>query len=142
MLGRPAISAVVAIAALVALGACGSDASNAPSGAANEPASDLSDVPCGNAYVDTVTIEEDGEGGHVAIVEGHYPAACDELGRVEQTVREDVVTITMCSTRPPDAVCAQQLTPFTETLPIETDALDSGSYTVFVNEAYADLTLP
>lgn len=100
---------------------------------------DLDELECGAAFVDFVSIEEgDEDGGFVAVVQGFYPAACDQLGKVDQTVDGDAITIEMCSAHPPDIVCAQQLTPFVETLPIETDELVPGTYSVQVNDATID----
>jgi hypothetical protein len=45
----------------------------------------------------------------------------------------DTVTITLCTTRPEDIVCAQMLTTFEEEVLLNTEDLDSGTYAIDVN---------
>lgn len=141
------VLAVMLMAALT-VGAC-QNAQNQDPNAQNQDAGetgigsqlDLESVPCGNAYVDEVAVEETAYGEVEAVVTGNYPAACDQLGKVEQSVEGDTIAITMCSARPPGAMCAEQLTPFVETLAIDTEGLDAGTYTVDVNGVATTLTI-
>lgn len=127
---------VAILAALVVgagfMGACSADTA----GEAEGPLSvqDVEGEDCGAAFVDAVTVAEQGDGAYVAVVDGNYPSACAELGAVGRSVEGDTLVIRMCSVEPADVACAQQLTPFTETLPIVTDDLAPGTYTVVVNE--------
>lgn len=127
---------VAILAALVvgtgSVGACSADTT----GEAEGPLSvqDVEGEDCGAAFVDAVTVAEQGDGAHVAVVDGHYPSACGELGAVGQSVEGDTLVLRLCSTEPEGVACAQQLTPFTETLSLYTGDLAPGTYTVVVNE--------
>jgi hypothetical protein len=126
---------VALLAATLVVAACQEDPTEESVDTAVGSELDLDSAPCGNAYVDTVVVEETSDGEYVAVVTGNYPSSCDQLGKVEQSVDGNTITMTMCSVRPPGAVCAQQLIPFEETLPIDTAGLDAGTYAVDVNGA-------
>jgi hypothetical protein len=97
-------------------------------------------VSTGNpTYIDTVKVEERG-GDHYAIVQGSYPDACSKTGDIVQEVEGDTIYLTIHSTKPEDMMCAQTLTPFTEEILLDTEGLESGEYTVIVNEDQATTT--
>jgi hypothetical protein len=118
----------------VAIASCSSDDSSDDKSITS---AELNESECGAAFVDFVTVETTDD-GPVAVAQGHYPSVCDELGQLAQDVDGRAIVITVCSTRPDDVACAQQLTPFTETLPINTQGLEPGTYTIQVNGATTD----
>ena len=74
-------------------------------------------------------------------VRGNLPDGCTELDRVEQTVEGQEIHITLYTRRPPDAMCTLALVPFEHVIPIDTNGLAAGVYTVDVNGVSAVLTL-
>lgn len=91
--------------------------------------------------VDSVSVEQrDGE--YVAVVEGQFRDACGEIGATVQTVQDDTIRVgTLLAPTPPDMMCAQVITPFTETIPLDTSGLPPGEYQVSVNSVTAPLRI-
>ncbi|NIM94784.1 MAG: hypothetical protein GTO18_13880 [Anaerolineales bacterium] len=78
---------------------------------------------------------------YYAIAFGQHSDACTSIGRIDQKVRSRTIVVTMYTTRPQDAVCAQVVTPFEETVLLGVDGLSAGSYSVEVNGVVASLTI-
>jgi inhibitor of cysteine peptidase len=74
-------------------------------------------------------------------VRGNLPDGCTELDRVEQSVTDQEIHITLYTQRPPDAICTLALVPFERVIPIDTTGLATGTYTVDVNGVSETLTL-
>ena len=90
-------------------------------------------VPCeSQAFIDSVKVVEKG-GDYYALIVGNYPDACTKTTSTQQKMDGDTVTITLCTTQPEGLACAQMLTPFEEEVQLETEDLDSGTFTVDVN---------
>lgn len=66
-----------------------------------------------------------------AIVKGNLPTPCHEFAWEFDTIASTAPTITVYSTVDPEAVCAQVLEPFEET--IDLGAFETGSYVLTVN---------
>jgi len=113
---------IAGLAFLVGLTACGDDGGEDPA--------ELGEGP---AFVEDVVVE-DRDGEYWATVSGFYPDACSTYGGSEQQVDGNTITLTVTSTRPEDAVCAQVLTDMTEEILLDTEGLAPGRYEVVVNQ--------
>lgn len=113
---------IAGLAVLVGLTACGSDSDEDPA--------ELGEGP---AFVEDVVVE-DRNGEYWATVSGFYPDACSTYGGSEQQVDGNTIVLTVTSTRPEDAACAQVLTDMTEEILLDTDGLAAGRYEVVVNQ--------
>lgn len=92
------------------------------------------------ATIDTAEIRQRGHEYYV-IVSGHHPDACSETGKITQTVAGQTIKVSVCTSRPEDKMCAQMLTPFQETIPLNVEELSPGQYTVDVNGTVTILTV-
>lgn len=72
---------------------------------------------------------------------GNYPDGCTGLGTVTQERVENVITITVETTRPADMMCTQALVPFAENVPVDIHGLPAGEYSVIINDVEATFTL-
>ncbi len=91
--------------------------------------------------VETVSTESR-EGSYAAVVEGQFPDACSQVGATVQTVEGDIIRVGVLLAPPdPEMMCAQMLTPFTETVPLNTEGLAPGEYEVRVNGVPAMLEI-
>lgn len=113
---------IAGLVVLAGLAACGSDGE-----------ADPAELGEGPAFVEDVVVE-DRNGEYWATVTGFYPDACSTYGGSEQQVDGNTIAVTVTSTRPEDAVCAQALTPMTEEILLDTDGLAPGPYEVVVNQ--------
>ena len=96
--------------------------------------------PSGNpTFIQTVEVEQRGD-DYYAVVTGWYPDACSSTGDIVQEVDGDTIYLTIYSTRPEDMVCAQMLTDFSDDILLDTDGLESGVYSIIVNEDNARTT--
>jgi hypothetical protein len=75
-----------------------------------------------------------------AIVQGDYPDSCSTVCGSEQEVDGDHININLYSARPEDLMCSSMLTPFVEEVLVDTEDLDSGEYTLTINEHHAMTT--
>jgi hypothetical protein len=91
------------------------------------------------AIVDSVVVEER-EGQYYAIIQGNFPDSCTTTSEITQSVDGNIFDITMTTTSPPGAICAQMLAPFTEEVLLETEGLEPGEYVVDVNNGMATTT--
>jgi hypothetical protein len=84
-------------------------------------------------FVDRLTVTTDDAGEHQATLVGHFPSVCSEMGGTEVSVEGDTILIEAYSLKPVGVVCAQQLTPFEETVALDLSGVAPGTYTVVVN---------
>ncbi len=90
-------------------------------------------------FIDGVTVEEQ-DGQFVAIVEGNLPDTCSTIDSIDQELSGNTVSVVINCVKPTDEVCGQALTPFTETIILETVGLESGEYSVEINGGQATAT--
>jgi hypothetical protein len=83
---------------------------------------------------------EERDGEYYAIVRGDIPDSCSTICGIEQEVEGDTININLYSERPQDLVCSSMLTPFVEEVLLDTEDLDSGEYTLTINEDHATTT--
>lgn len=77
-----------------------------------------------------------------AIVRGSLPDACTELGEITSVYEAGLFQITLKTTRPAEAVCAQMLAPFETSVTLPVDGLPAAPYTVSANGVRARFALP
>jgi hypothetical protein len=75
------------------------------------------------------------------LVRGYLQDACTEMGEIRQQFDGSVFTIELTTVRDPNLMCAQVLTPFEQTIPLEVAGLPSGAYTLIVNGVTAQFEL-
>jgi hypothetical protein len=93
-----------------------------------------SKAPCTDlAMVEGVTVEHR-SGGSYAIVTVVYPDSCTRVSDMHQEVQGDTIEITICTARPPGVACAQMIAQVELEILLETGGLESGEYTVVVND--------
>ncbi len=68
-----------------------------------------------------------------AVAIGEHPDSCTEVDRVTTSRTGDTFFVTITTSRPADAICAQVLTPFEEIVVLDVVGLKAGVYTVDVN---------
>ena len=64
---------------------------------------------------------------------GTLPDGCTEIEDIDHTYRDATVHVTITTSRPEGSACTQSVTPFKETIRVETGNLYPGTYTVTVN---------
>lgn len=69
-----------------------------------------------------------------AIVKGNLPDACTTITSASSQRDDNIFRITFVTTRPADAVCAQMLTPFEQTVELDVAGLKAGTYTVVAGD--------
>lgn len=98
----------------------------------------------GRAQVDEITIQilESFPVQVEAVIKGNLPDSCTDIDQVEQRFdsEEDTFWIEIKTVRTGEA-CAQVLTPFEETVPLEVYGLPAGTYTVDVSGMRETFTL-
>jgi len=109
---------------------------------------DVDNVPppvTGLATVESVEIErQELLTSSVSVrVQGTLPDACTEIGQINQgrDMANDRLWVEIMSSRPADMACAEVVTPFAETVPLDVERLPAGTYTVDVNGVTAEFTL-
>ena len=107
-------------------------------GEAGQPESEIEAPAAGAApvFVDQVSVQVS------VVVQGSFPDSCTSLGEVTQTVEDNTISVTLTGVQPADMMCAQVLTPFEETIPLDVSGLPAGEYTVDVNGTVATVVLP
>lgn len=73
---------------------------------------------------------------------GELADPCTSIDRIEQTVDDAVITITIHTVRPADLMCAQVVEPFEITIEVDTSGLEPGDYTVRIGDVELPLTVP
>jgi hypothetical protein len=96
-------------------------------------------IESSQAFVDSVVVEER-DGQYVAIIQGNLPDSCTTIESIDQAVTDSTIELTINAVRPSDLLCASVLTPFSEEVPLETEGLEPGEYTVDVNGGQATTT--
>lgn len=109
-----------------------------------EPTSSSNDTTAGFLPVDSVDVmislsQPVQVSAHVV---GNLPDACTKRDAIIQARNGNTFVITIPTTRPASAMCAQVLTPYQESIPLDTTGLAAGSYTVAVNGVSATFDLP
>jgi uncharacterized protein YgiM (DUF1202 family) len=78
-----------------------------------------------------------------AIVRGQLPdAGCTTISSIDQSREGRAFLLTITTTTDPLALCAQALTPFERSIPLEVSSLEPGSYTVRANGIEQSFVLP
>jgi inhibitor of cysteine peptidase len=67
------------------------------------------------------------------VATGYLADACTKMGEITQSRDGNTFNITIPTTRPADAACAEVITPFEEIIPLDVAGLTAGTYTVNVN---------
>ncbi|MEW5826267.1 MAG: hypothetical protein AB1778_05490 [Candidatus Bipolaricaulota bacterium] len=92
----------------------------------------------GVASVDSLLVEvADDQGVRVSIViKGTLRDGCTEIEAVKQAVEDRVITLTVATRRPLDAVCEPGEVPFTQIVPLSSlRTLRTGDYTLVAGDA-------
>ena len=136
-LGLLALSAMLFLALLAGCGPGGEPtATPLPSSGDERP------VP-GTAQVDSVEIlilESFPVQIHV-LAKGHLPDSCTTIDQITEEQDGATFRVTITTARPEGEMCAQVLTPFEETIPLDVYGLAAGTYTVDVNGVTGTFTL-
>lgn len=69
-----------------------------------------------------------------AIVKGTLPDACTTISLASSQRDGNTFKINFVTTRPADAVCAQMLTPFEQSVTLDVAGLKAGTYTVIAGD--------
>ena len=129
---------LLALLLLVLLAACAPAGSATPT---SEPMPTPEPTPTtgGNAVtqpaqvtsVDLLILESFPVQVHAA-VKGDFPDACTTIGTVNQRREGNTFYVEIMTTRPADMACAQVITPFEHTVPLDVHGLPAGTYSVDV----------
>lgn len=97
----------------------------------------------GEAIVNAVEVEVDAQGSNAPTVQvsGNLADSCTEIDEVIQSNEGDTITLTVTTTRPADLMCAQVLGDFDISVPLDTDDLVPGTYTLLVNGVRSTVTI-
>ena len=68
-----------------------------------------------------------------AVARGEHPDSCTKVDKVVTRHEGDTFFVTITTSRPADAMCAQVMTPFEEVVALDVVGLKAGVYTVDVN---------
>ncbi|KAB3547395.1 MAG: hypothetical protein C5617_003910 [ANME-2 cluster archaeon] len=68
-----------------------------------------------------------------AVARGEHPDSCTKVDKVATRREGDTFFVTITTSRPADAMCAQVMTPFEEVVALDVVGLKAGVYTVDVN---------
>jgi len=68
------------------------------------------------------------------VATGYLPDSCTDINEIKTEKKENSFNINITTKRPKDAVCAQVIVPFNETIPLDVKGLKAGNYSVNVNE--------
>lgn len=67
------------------------------------------------------------------VATGYLPDSCTEINEIKTEKKENSFNINITTKRPKDAVCAQSIVPFNETIPLDVYGLKARNYSVNVN---------
>lgn len=104
-------------------------------------AQDDSEALSGEAFVNSITIEET-EDGFTIEISGDLADACTELDEITQTVEDETIFVSIPTTRPVDAVCAMVLVSFEAEYDLDISEIEPGDYTLDINGITEDITIP
>ncbi len=92
-------------------------------------------TPGGEAMIDDieVLIRESFPVQVSVSVRGNLSDACTKIGEITTTRDGNTFNISISTTRPANAMCAQVLTPFEQSISLDVKGLKKGTYTVNVN---------
>jgi inhibitor of cysteine peptidase len=104
---------------------------------------DQGEVVVGNILVDQVDILilESFPLQAQAVIKGNFGDACTEKDKITVNRRDNDYVIDISAKRPKTAICAQVLTPFEETVPLDILGLKKGTYVVIGNGVKKQFTL-
>ena len=68
-----------------------------------------------------------------AVAHGTVPDSCTTVNEPIWHYEEHRFSVTLTTSRPPEAICAQVITPFTKRIPLEVVGLLKGEYEVIIN---------
>lgn len=108
-----------------------------------EPTTEPGEILIGDATVESLDIlilESFPVQVHLQ-VSGYLGDGCTELGAIDTVRAGDTFNVTIHTERPADAICTQQLVAFEETIPLDVQGLEAGTYTVNVNGVTDTFTL-
>jgi len=95
-------------------------------------------LPIGDVEIDV----GDGLPARVEVrIDGHLPDTCTRLGSVEQDRVGNNVEVLVLTTRPPDRVCAQKVTPYSFVVALDGE-FSAGDYTLTLNGEVFDFGVP
>jgi inhibitor of cysteine peptidase len=90
--------------------------------------------------IDIVILESFPVQVHV-LARGTLPDSCTAIDQISRERDGTSFRVTLTTARPEGVACAQVLTPFEETIPLDVYGLDAGTYTVDVNRVTGTFTL-
>jgi inhibitor of cysteine peptidase len=90
--------------------------------------------------IDIVLLESFPVQVHV-LAKGTLPDSCTTINRISRDREGNAFLVILTTARPEGVACAQVLTPFEETIPLDVYGLDAGTYTVDVNGVTDTFTL-
>lgn len=76
-----------------------------------------------------------------AIARGNHPDGCTHIADVSQVRDGNRITVTLTTSRPPDALCTMMLVPFEQVIDLNVQGLRKGDYKVAINGVEAAFTL-
>ena len=125
----------VALLALSACGEAGNPTPTPPPTGTPTSTTGSGDTIEGKAPVETVEIRilESMPVQVQVVATGYLPDACTKMGEITQSRDGNTFNITIATTRPAEAACAEVINPFVETIPLDVAGLAAGTYTVNVN---------
>ncbi len=95
------------------------------------------------ADVDRVEIQSTagGQPRYFAVIYGHFPDICTQIGRTQQRVAGQTIMVTVYTRQAGDAGCSPIPVPFRESIRLDVSGLSAGQYAVDVNGAVTTLNL-
>jgi inhibitor of cysteine peptidase len=136
---------VIAFAAVVlSLAACtpGGQPTETPSPVPGEPTA-TPEVTIGMASVEDIEIVmlESFPVQVRVFAKGYLADSCTKMGAIKQERQGNSFKVTITTMRPTNLACADVISPFEETIPLDVAGLKAGTYTVDVNGVTDTFTL-
>jgi len=98
------------------------------------------------AVVDRIDLSVAGTNPPVinAVIGGSMPDGCTKIGKIDQSFDPNTktFTITLSTTRPKDAMCAEMLVSYKQHVQLALSATPAGMYTVVANGKTATINIP
>jgi inhibitor of cysteine peptidase len=130
--GLLVLTATLLLALLAACGPAGEPAIPTPQGGDDTGLAQVESI-------DILILESFPVQVHV-LARGTLPDSCTTIDQISKERDGTTFRVTLITARPAEA-CAQVLTPFEETIPLDVYGLDAGTYTVDVNGVTGTFTL-
>jgi len=123
---------ILALALLLA--SCGQPAATPTTAPTQEPTGE-GGVITGEAMVESIEILllESFPIQVLVVAQGNLPDSCTEISEITKEQDGNTFRVTITTTRPADAMCAEMLVPFEERISLDVVGLPAGVYTVNVN---------